>query len=199
MDKMARRSTIERNTKETQISAILDLDESFEPRIATGLPFLDHMLHAMAFHGGFGLELTAHGDLEVDPHHVVEDSGIVIGTALEEAFRSGGAVVRFAHAVIPMDEALSEATIDICGRPTLVYRADFPQAYSGDFAMWLFREFFGGLTSAAQVALHLKCRYGENAHHMIEALFKAIGKVIGSAYALRGDGDQSAMSTKGSI
>ena len=198
MAQMTRRSTIERNTKETQISVVVDLDDAFEPEVQTGLPFLDHMLYAMAFHGGFGLRIDAKGDLPVDPHHVVEDSGIVIGSALDEAFRSGGAVVRFAHAIVPMDEALSEATIDVCGRPTLAYKADYPQEFSGDFGMWLFREFFSGFTMGAKVALHLECRYGENAHHMVEALFKALGRTLGQAYTLR-EGRQSDMSTKGAI
>jgi imidazoleglycerol-phosphate dehydratase len=201
MAQMSRTSTIERNTKETQIRLSLDLDSAPAPEVSTGVPFLDHMLTAMAFHGGFGLTVNATGDLPVDPHHLVEDTGIVLGSALEEAFRSGGPVKRFAHAVIPMDEALSEATIDVCGRPTLVYTADLPQQFAGDFGLWLFREFFSGLSMGARIALHLNCRYGENAHHMIEALFKALGKAIGEAYSLRDSGgpDDASMSTKGAI
>lgn len=197
---MSRRAEIERNTKETRITAAVDFDTAGEPAVATGLPFFDHMLAAAAFHGGFGLTVRASGDLEVDPHHVVEDTGLVIGSCLEQVFRDGGPVIRFGHAVIPMDESLSEATIDVCGRPTLVYRADYPQPYAGDFALWLFREFFGGLTMTAKVALHLECRYGENSHHMVEALFKALGRAIGQAYAPAGTGDPgNGMSTKGVI
>jgi imidazoleglycerol-phosphate dehydratase len=192
---MSRRAEITRNTKETRITVTLDLDTNTPVDATTGLPFFDHMLTAMAFHGGFSVSIRAEGDLDVDPHHVVEDTGLVIGACLEEIFRDGGPVKRFGHAVIPMDEALAEATIDVCGRPTLVYRADLPQDYAGDFPLWLMREFFSGLSMGARLALHLECRYGENAHHMIEALFKALGKALGYAY---GSG-QHAMSTKGMI
>jgi imidazoleglycerol-phosphate dehydratase len=192
---MSRRAEIERNTKETRIHVAVDLDTADEPRVSTGLPFFDHMLTAMAFHGGFGLSVAASGDLEVDPHHVVEDTGIVLGSCLDRIFREGGAIRRFGHAVIPMDEALSEATIDVCGRPTLAYRADYPQQYAGDFPIWLFREFFSGMSMGARVALHLECRYGENAHHMVEALFKALGKALAAAYTPAA----SEMSTKGVI
>lgn len=196
---MERLATIERSTKETQITATVNLSSRDAPEISTGLPFLDHMLHAMAFHGGFSLSLRATGDLDVDPHHVVEDTGLVIGAALEEILRTGGPVRRFAHAVIPMDESLGEAVVDVCGRPTLVYDADFPQDYAGDFGMWLFREFFSGLSMSARIALHLHCRYGENAHHMIEALFKALGRALGEAYAPRAGEGIASMSTKGAI
>ncbi len=192
---MSRQARIGRDTKETRITMEVDLDRAPGGRIATGLPFFDHMLTAMAFHGGFDLLVDASGDLEVDPHHLVEDCGIVLGTCLEEVFREGGPVRRFGHAVIPMDEALAEATVDVCGRPTLVYRADLPQTHAGSFALWLLREFFGGLSMGARCALHLECRYGENAHHMAEALFKALGKAIASAYASADD----EMSTKGTI
>ncbi|MFW5738252.1 MAG: imidazoleglycerol-phosphate dehydratase HisB [Spirochaetota bacterium] len=192
---MSRSATIARETKETQISATVTMDSQVEPHVSTGLPFFDHMLTAMAFHGGFGLTVQATGDIEVDPHHVVEDTGIVLGSCFEKLFREGSRVVRFGHAVIPMDEALSEATVDVCGRPTLVYHADLPQPYAGAFALWLFREFFSGLAMGAKIALHLDCRYGENAHHMVEALFKALGKALGTAYSeAKGD-----MSTKGVI
>jgi len=192
---MSRRAEIERTTKETSIRVVVDMNSDDTPEVITGLPFFDHMLTAMAFHGGFGLVVKASGDIDVDPHHVVEDTGIVLGSCLEQIFRDGGAVGRFGHAIIPMDEALSEATIDVCGRPTLVYRADLPQSYAGAFPLWLFREFFSGLSMGARIALHLDCRYGENAHHMIEALFKALGRSIGQAYASR----DSEMSTKGVI
>ena len=196
---MTRRASMDRKTKETQISVALDLVDAREPEISTGLPFLDHMLTSMAFHGGFGLTVEATGDLDVDPHHVVEDTGIVIGSCLEEVFWNGGPIHRFGHAVIPMDEALAEAVVDVCGRPTLVYRAEFPQPYAGDFALWLFREFFSGLSMAARVSLHLNCRYGENAHHMIEALFKALGRALGDAYSERASRGDGGISTKGVI
>ncbi len=192
---MSRSATITRTTKETDITVTVDLNSEAEPDVKTGVPFLDHMLSAFGFHGGFALSVAARGDTEVDAHHLVEDTGIVIGNCLAKIFEDGNAVRRFGHAVIPMDEALAEATIDVCGRPTLHYRPDFPQDYSGDFPMWLFREFFMGMAQSARIALHLTCRYGENAHHMIEALFKALGKAVAQAYA-SASGD---MSTKGAI
>ena len=191
---MKRSATVTRKTKETDICVAVDFDSSAEPDVATGLPFFDHMLVSMAFHGRFGLTVAAAGDVDVDPHHLVEDTGIVLGSVLSE-LASRTPVSRFAHVAIPMDEALSAATIDVCGRSTLVYAPSFPQEYSGTFPMWLFREFFSGLASSARIALHLECRYGSNAHHMIEALFKALGKAVAEAYRA----DDGAMSTKGTI
>jgi len=136
------------------------------------------MLTAMAFHGGFSLNLTGDGDIEVDPHHLVEDTGLVLGDALKEHTLINGPVQRYGHAVIPMDEALAEAVIDFCGRPTLVYSAEYPQPYSGDFDMALLHEFFAALTSRGGFALHALIRNGANSHHMAEALFKALGKAL---------------------
>ena len=204
---MSRQAEVKRDTRETQIRIATDLAAldpaheggAAEPDVETGLPFFDHMLTAMAFHGGFGLMVRAAGDVEVDPHHLVEDTGIVLGESLHTVFREGGAVRRFGHAVIPMDEALSEATVDVCGRPTVVYRAELPQQYAGSFALWLLREFWSGLSMGARIALHLECRYGENAHHMVEALFKAVGRAIGQAYSPAGPASRPGMSTKGVI
>ena len=196
---MSRTSKVVRETKESQIEVRVDLGSKSDPEVSTPLPFFGHMLTALAFHGGFGLAVKAAGDIEVDPHHVVEDTGIVMGTCLQQILTEGGAVRRYGHAVIPMDEALSEATVDVCGRPTLVYRAEFPQTHAGDFPVWLFREFFSGLTMGARISLHAACRYGENSHHMIEALFKAIGRAIAEAYAPLGGDIGEKMSTKGRI
>lgn len=193
---MSRSAAVTRTTRETDITISIDLDRGAEPEVQTGLPFFDHVLCSLGHHGGFALKVSATGDTDVDPHHLVEDTGLVLGACLDKVFREGGAVARFGHAVIPMDEALSEATIDVCGRPTLHYSAEYPQDYSGDFPMWLFREFFTGLAQSARIALHLTCRYGENAHHMVEALFKALGKALAMAYA---PGGEAGMSTKGVI
>lgn len=192
---MSRTVTITRTTKETDVTVTVDMENPGPPEISTGLPFFDHMLTALSHHGGIRLVINATGDTNVDPHHLVEDTGIVFGQCLERLFREGGPVRRFAHYVVPMDEALSEATVDVCGRATLRYSASYPQDFSGDFPMWLFREFFLGLTGAAHIALHLTCRYGENAHHMVEALFKALGKALGEAYSP----SNTEMSTKGTI
>jgi imidazoleglycerol-phosphate dehydratase len=192
------RATIERQTKETKIRLTLDLDRRDQPRVATGVPFFDHMLTAFAFHGGFYLEVDAQGDLEVDPHHLVEDTGLVLGEAFKKVQEARGGVMRYGHSVIPMDEALSEVTVDACGRAYWVYTAEFPQTHAGSFDLSLVREFIVALANRAQINLHAHCRYGSNGHHMAEALFKALGKALGAAYAPR-EGGSAAMSTKGVI
>ncbi|NCN06114.1 MAG: imidazoleglycerol-phosphate dehydratase HisB [Spirochaetales bacterium] len=190
----ARIAKISRKTKETDISLVMNMDSRDKIDIDLPLPFMTHMLNAMAFHGGFGLEIKGTGDIEVDPHHLVEDLGIVLGQALARLFDLGP-VARYGHSVIPMDDALSEATIDVCNRPYLVYKANFPQKKAGDFDLFLFREFFHGLASNARINLHLECRYGENAHHMIEGLFKALGRALKEGFASLEEG--STPSTKG--
>jgi imidazoleglycerol-phosphate dehydratase len=192
------RATIERKTKETEIRLTLDLERRDAPRVSTGVPFFDHMLTAMAFHGGFWIDLEATGDLDVDAHHLVEDTGLVLGDAFRKVQDARGGVMRYGHSVIPMDEALSEVVIDACGRPYWVYAATFPQTHAGTFDLSLVREFLIGFTNRAQVNLHAHCRYGANGHHMVEALFKALGKALAQAYAPR-DGGSAAMSTKGVI
>lgn len=191
-----RKSEIIRKTKETDIRLELNLGSSVIPQISTGLPFFDHILYSMAFHGGFFLRIEATGDIDVDPHHLVEDTGLVFGEALKQAAEKSTAINRFGHFIIPMDASLSEATIDVCGRPNLVYRADYPQTHAGDFDISLIREFLKALTDRAGMTLHAECRYGENSHHMVEALFKAIGKSIGQAYTPHEGG---ILSTKGSL
>ena len=191
-----RRITRERNTKETRIRLSIDLDTAEEPKIDTPVPFFNHILTSMAFHGGFFLEVTAQGDVEVDPHHLVEDTGIVLGDALREAVSTYGPVERFGSAVIPMDEALSEAVIDASGRPFLVFHADFPQEYAGDFPLCLVKEFLIALSTRGGLTMHAACRYGENSHHMAEALFKALGRALGAAFRRRSG---RVASTKGSL
>jgi len=162
--------------------------------ISTGVGFFDHMLTAFSFHGGIGLSVSASGDLSVDAHHVVEDTGLLMGDALAQVLAKGP-VRRFGHAVIPMDEALSEVSVDVSGRPFLAYRAVFPQPRVGDFDLSLLREFLMAFSSRARIGLHVETRYGENSHHMAEALFKAMGKAVGSAY----EPADGTLSTKGSI
>ena len=170
-----------------------DAQEGIE--IDTGVPFVNHLLEAMAFHGGFGLKIQARGDVEVDHHHIVEDIGLVFGSALHKVATDYGNVHRFGYSVIPMDEALSEVTIDVCGRPTLVFTDSFPQGRIGDFDLCLIQEFLKALTSRAKIALHAKVRYGENSHHMAESLFKALGKSLREAYSKSED----LRSTKGTL
>ncbi len=190
---------INRKTAETDISLKLDLEKREKPEINTGLPFFDHMLYAMAFHGNFFLEINALGDIEVDPHHLVEDTGLVLGQALKKSFGDKGAIKRYGSAIIPMDDALSEVVIDVCNRPYLVYNVNFPQEKSGSFANFLFKEFFQALVSEAKINLHLISRYGENSHHISESLFKASGIAIEYAFRKTGEFGTDSMSTKGVI
>ena len=187
---------LKRKTKETDIKLTLDLDAK-GVEIDTPVAFFNHMLTAMAFHGGFALKVKADGDVDVDPHHLVEDLGLVLGDALSKSAEKTSVVKRYGYSIIPMDEAVSEAVIDICGRPSMVLNADFPQAYSGTFDMSLIREFLIALSNRAQIALHCTCRYGANSHHMAEALFKALGKAIAQAYS--DAGSDQVLSTKGLI
>ena len=190
---------INRKTAETDIFIKLDLESTEKPRISTGLPFFDHMLHAMSFHGRFYLEIKASGDIEVDPHHLVEDTGLVLGQVLLKSFREKGAINRYGNSKIPMDDALSEVVVDVCGRPYLSYKVDFPQEKSGNFANFLFKEFFQALVSEAKINLHLISHYGENSHHISESLFKASGIAIEYAFRKTGAKGTDSMSTKGVI
>ncbi|MFP4382884.1 MAG: imidazoleglycerol-phosphate dehydratase HisB [Spirochaetia bacterium] len=191
-----RSTTIERKTKETSISLSLDLDSRSEATVNLGIPFFEHLLTSMAFHGGFGIIINGEGDLDVDPHHLVEDTGLVLGEALRRILEAGP-VARYGHAVIPMDEALSEAVIDASGRPFLVYRAEFPQNFSGTFDLSLIREFFHGVSQKGTLTIHALCRYGTSSHHMAEALFKAFGIAVGKSFLPRND--TKVRSTKGTI
>ena len=192
----SRKIEITRKTKETDISLSLDLDGG-TIKIATGVPFFDHLLTAMTFHGNIGIDLNAKGDIEVDPHHLVEDTGLVLGTALKKTIETYGPITRFSNSIIPMDEALSEITLDVCGRPYLVYKAEYPQEYSGKFQMALLKEFFAAISNAAGMAVHAECRYGDNSHHMAESLFKALGKALKHSFT-RINSEQ-VMSTKGKL
>jgi len=177
------KQTTERKTKETNIIAGIDIEKASGLSVSTGIPFFDHILTSMAFHGGFMLEVEASGDIDVDPHHLVEDTGLVIGDCLKKHLESSANVHRYGYAIIPMDDALSEVVIDACGRPYLEFRAVFPQDRSGSFDMWLIREFFLALANRAGINIHAICRYGENSHHMAESLFKALGISLKQSFA----------------
>ncbi len=190
--------TLSRKTRETTVDVGLSLPEGVTQdavSVETGVPFFDHMLHALAFHGGFPMSVRASGDTDVDAHHTVEDVGIVLGRALHEAGAKREALARFGHCVLPMDDALSEATVDFGGRAVCVYRATYPQPTVGTFDTALVREFFIALASNAAATMHLECRYGENSHHMVEALFKATGRALSQAFAPAG----GIVSTKGAL
>lgn len=173
-----RKADITRKTKETVISASLNLDGG-EVKIKTGIGFLDHMLTALGVHGGFGLTLAAKGDLEVDGHHTAEDVGIVLGKAFCEALGDKGGIVRYGSAYIPMDESLGFCAVDISGRPFLVFNAEFVNEKIGELDTCLIEEFMRAFAFNAGITLHLRCEYGKNDHHKAEALFKAL------AYALK--------------
>jgi imidazoleglycerol-phosphate dehydratase len=177
-----RRATVERNTKETQIRLVLDLDGTGVRNIATPIPFLDHMLDTVGRHGLYDLEVAARGDVEVDAHHTVEDVGICLGQAFRQALGDRQGISRFGDATVPMDETLVTAAVDFGGRAAMVYHADLLKGrWVGGFDAELAREFFGGFTGAALCNLHLEVRYGENAHHIIEALFKAFARATRAA------------------
>ena len=190
---MARISNIARETKETSIQARLNLGGG-EVRVDTGIGFLDHMLHAMAFYAGFGLDLTARGDLNVDGHHTVEDTGIVLGQAIREALGDKRGIRRFGSAYVPMDEALAFTSLDFSGRAFLVFDADMPQERIGDYDSCLTEEFMRALAFNGGITLHQRGVYGKNAHHITEALFKSLGLAMKDAVRVEG---QEVTSTKG--
>lgn len=190
---MSRTAQITRNTKETQISLQLDLDGG-EVRVDTGIGFFDHMLTALAFYAKIGLDLTARGDLHVDAHHTVEDVGIVLGQALRQALGDKIGIRRFASAFIPMDEALCQCALDFSNRAYLHFDAELPQERIGEYDSCLTEEFMRALAMNSASTLHLRALYGKNAHHMTEALFKALGVCIYDASRITGEG---VTSTKG--
>lgn len=182
---MSRTGEVHRKTRETDVSVTLNLNGG--PRdIATGVGFFDHMLTALAVHGGLGLTVRAQGDLDVDCHHTVEDVGIALGQALGQALGGKEGLRRYGSAYIPMDEALGFCALDLSGRAFLVFSAVFPEERVGSFDSCMTEEFFRALAMNAGVTLHLECRYGKNSHHMIEALFKAFAHALREGAALEG-------------
>ncbi|MDI6786206.1 MAG: imidazoleglycerol-phosphate dehydratase HisB [bacterium] len=177
----SRSKKVERATNETKISMSFDLDGEGKYKIDTNAPFLDHMLSLFAKHGLFDLEIKASGDVEVDRHHVVEDIGIVLGEAIYKSLGNKAGIKRFSFISLPMDEALVALSLDISGRPVLVYNVKCPQEKTGDFEVVLAEEFFKALTNSAKITLHINLLYGNNTHHIIEAIFKAFGRVLSAA------------------
>jgi len=195
----ARTARIERATLETHISVELNLDGSGASRLATGLPFFDHMLDQIARHGAIDLAIAAQGDLAVDAHHTVEDVGIALGQALAQALGDKKGISRYGHAYVPLDEALSRVVIDFSGRPGLEYAVDYPRARIGDFDVDLIREFFQGVVNHAQATVHIDNLKGRNAHHIAETVFKAFGRALRHAAAFDERQAQVIPSTKGSL
>ncbi|MDW8467811.1 MAG: imidazoleglycerol-phosphate dehydratase HisB [Burkholderiales bacterium] len=192
-----RAAEIERRTRETQVRVRVDLDGRGEAKLATGLPFFEHMLEQVARHGALDLEVEARGDLHVDAHHTVEDVGIAFGQALARALGDKAGIARFGHAYVPLDEALSRAVIDFSGRPGLFWNVKFTRALVGDFDVDLVREFFQGFVNHAQATLHVDNLRGENAHHQCETVFKAFARALRMAAAPDPRTGRTVPSTKG--
>ncbi len=195
---MSRSATIERITRETQVRLTLEIDGTGEAKISTSVPFLDHMLDLFARHGLFNLVVEAQGDIDIDYHHTVEDIGIVLGDAVKQAVGDKKGIRRYGHAVVPMDETLAEVTIDLSGRPYLVYNVNLPKVKIGDLDVELVKEFFQAFTNNCGANVHLNIRYGDNVHHIIEACFKATARALDQATCLD-PRIQGVMSTKGTL
>lgn len=180
---MTRTASIERNTLETRILVELNLDGTGKAEFDTGVPFLEHMLEQIARHGLIDLNIKCQGDLHIDAHHTVEDIGISLGQALAKAVGDKKGLVRYGHAYVPLDEALSRVVVDFSGRPGLTFGVKFRHASIGSFETDLFREFFQGLVNHAAITLHLDNLRGENDHHIAETLFKALGRALRMALA----------------
>lgn len=195
----SRSSKIQRDTLETRIRVELNLDGAGTARLATGVPFLEHMLDQVARHGLLDLDIEAEGDLEIDAHHTVEDVGITLGQAFAQALEDKRGIRRYGHAYVPLDEALSRVVIDFSGRPGLEYHVTFARARIGEFDVDLFHEFFQGFVNHAGATLHIDCLRGDNAHHIAETVFKAFGRAI--RMAAEPDDRMAGMmpSTKGSL
>ncbi len=194
-----RQASVERNTLETQIKVSVNLDGDGSCQLDTGVPFLEHMLDQVARHGLIDIEIVASGDLHIDAHHTVEDIGITLGQAFTKAVGDKTGIVRYGHAYVPLDEALSRVVIDFSGRPGLEYHVDYRRGMIGGFDVDLFHEFFQGFINHANVTLHIDSIRGKNAHHIAETIFKAFGRALRMALAAD-DRMQGVMpSTKGSL
>ena len=191
-----RQATVERITKETQITVTVKLDGSGHLDVETGLPFLDHMLDQIARHGLIDLTIRATGDLDIDAHHTVEDIGITLGQALNRALDKTG-ILRYGYAYVPLDEALSRVVLDFSGRPGLDYHVQFVKGTVGNFDVDLFHEFFQGFVNHAMVTLHIDNIRGKNAHHQIETIFKAFGRALRAAMEIDARAADHIPSTKG--
>jgi imidazoleglycerol-phosphate dehydratase len=194
-----RHARIERNTAETQIAVAVDLDGTGRADLATGVPFLDHMLDQIARHGMVDLAVAAKGDLHIDAHHTVEDIGITFGQAVRDALGDRKGLTRYGHAYVPLDEALSRVVLDLSGRPGLEFHVPFRRALIGTFDVDLAHEFFQGFVNHALVTLHVDNLRGENAHHQAETVFKAFGRALRMAVARDPRAGDTVPSTKGTL
>lgn len=194
-----RSATIKRDTKETQIEISINLDGTGKADLEIGVPFLEHMLDQIARHGMFDLTVKANGDLEIDAHHTVEDVGITLGQAFTKALADKKGIRRYAHAYVPLDEALSRVVIDCSGRPGLEYNVNYPRARVGDFDVDLIFEFFQGFINHAMMTLHIDSLRGRNSHHIAETIFKAFGRALRVAVELDPRMEGILPSTKGKL
>jgi len=194
-----RKAEIQRDTKETQVRVAVDLDGRGEARLASGIPFLDHMLDQLARHGGLDLEVKAKGDLDIDAHHTVEDIGITLGMAMAKALGDKKGIRRYGHAYVPLDEALSRAVVDFSGRPGLEWHVDYRRARVGEFDVDLTHEFFQGFVNHAQATVHIDNLRGNNAHHQCETVFKAFARALRMAVEPDPRAAGTVPSTKGSL
>ena len=194
-----RTAEIIRNTNETKIHVAINLDGTGQQNLATGVPFLDHMLDQIARHGLVDLDIQAQGDLQIDDHHTVEDVGIALGQAIFQAIGDKKGIRRYGHAYVPLDESLSRVVIDFSGRPYLSFHVPFTRAITGRFDLDLVREFFQGLVNHARISLHIDNLRGENAHHQCETVFKAFGRALRIAVEPDPRAADSIPSTKGTL
>jgi imidazoleglycerol-phosphate dehydratase len=194
-----RTAQVTRNTLETRITVSLNLDGTGVSKLASGVPFLDHMLDQIARHGLIDLDITAQGDLQIDAHHTVEDTGITLGQAFAQALGDKKGIRRYGHAYVPLDEALSRVVIDLSGRPGLEYHVDYTRARIGEFDVDLFLEFFRGFVNHAAVTLHIDNLRGINAHHQAETVFKAFGRALRMAVEADPRMGDMLPSTKGAL
>jgi imidazoleglycerol-phosphate dehydratase len=195
----ARIADVTRNTRETQIRVVVNLDGSGRSALSTGIGFFDHMLDQIARHGAIDLTVEAHGDLHIDGHHTVEDVGITLGQAVAQAIGDKAGIRRYGHAYVPLDEALSRVVVDFSGRPGLVMNVPFVRAMVGEFDVDLAHEFFQGFVNHALVTLHIDNLRGENAHHQCETVFKAFGRALRAAAEVDPRAAGTIPSTKGSL
>jgi len=194
-----RTSQVTRNTLETQVSVSLNLDGTGVAKLASGVPFLDHMLDQIARHGLVDLDISAKGDLHIDAHHTVEDIGITLGQAFAKAVGDKKGIRRYGHAYVPLDEALSRVVIDLSGRPGLVFAVEFSRGTIGEFDVDLVSEFFQGFVNHAGVTLHIDNLRGKNSHHQVETIFKAFGRALRMAVEVDSRLGGAMPSTKGSL
>lgn len=194
-----RQAYIERNTLETKIKLKLDLDGTGQATFNTGVPFFEHMLEQITRHGLIDMSIDAQGDLHIDDHHTVEDIGIAFGQAMLAATGDKKGIVRYGHAYVPLDEALSRVVIDLSGRPGLVFNAEFSRSEVGNFDTQLVEEFFQAFASNARITLHIENIYGKNAHHQVETIFKAFGRALRMALATDERMQNQLPSTKGAL